>query len=107
MGGGVFVLFSYAIKWYDAAYYWQVELALSRFPVFFFGCFMAPEIERGREISARCRLALYGLTGVLIALIVRFPGGIGGVYELVRYAYCPVSFGLLLLWAVAVGIRPG
>ena len=28
--GGVFVLFSYAIKWYDAAYYWQVELALSR-----------------------------------------------------------------------------
>ena len=105
--GGVFVLFSYVIKWYDAAYYWQVELALSRFPVFFFGCFMAPEIERGREISARWRLAFYGQTGVLIALMVRFPGGIGGVYEFVRYAYCPVSFGLLLLLAEAVGIRPG
>ncbi|NBI70859.1 hypothetical protein D3Z50_07265 [Clostridiaceae bacterium] len=105
--GGVFVLFSYIIKWYDPVYYWQIELALSRFPVFFFGCFIAPEIERGREVSGWFLLALYVASGVLIAWMAGSPEGIGGVYEFTRYAYCPVAFGLLMLSARLLSAASG
>lgn len=97
--GGVFVFLSFMIKWNAPEYYWKTELALSRFPVFFFGCFIAPEIKRERKVGIEFKALLYGITAFLIYLIYCFPQGIGGIYELNRYVCGLIQFGLLLMFS--------
>lgn len=97
--GGVFVLLSYIIKWNVPEYYQKIELALSRFPVFFFGCFIAPEIKQERKVGFTLKWLFYGITAFLIYMTYSFPQGIWGIYELNRYAYGLIQFGLLLIFS--------
>ena len=87
-----------AICYFFPSYYYKVELALGRLPIFIIGCYMALLVKNKKEIPLRfipiC--ALIAFLGVL--LYVFFAGSLK-YYSINRYVYCIITINLVLVFS--------
>lgn len=99
---GAVVAVNYLIMKRFSGWYWAVELALTRIPVFLCGCFLAPWTENSKrlrtEIIAAC--AIMGVT--ILGLLCRYPHGIFERSYLTRCGYCLLAICLCVLLAICL-----
>lgn len=79
------------------AWFWKVEVALTRVPVFVLGCIIAKIDKKRIQINQRtvC-LACIGAAGI-IGLILYSPNGIGGEYSITRYTYAILALLICII----------